>query len=283
MELHTITVDGGYGEADVVEVARCFTGWREDYAAADGFAFQANWHDDGAKSLLGGTLQIPAGGGEQDGIDVVDFFAAHAKTAENVVRKLIVRFVSETPPAALKQAAIDTYLSTSGDLRAVLQTILLSPEFLEHAQYRKAKVKRPMHLVPSLARALDADVAQLNLSNMRNRVRDLGEELYKAGPPTGYPDVSGFWSGPGAMILRFNRLERAAKGQDGYDFIYPIGGGSSAEIADALIDMLFVAPVSADTRLTTIAFLDILSEPDPAARVEQAAAVLLSSPEFLLH
>jgi hypothetical protein len=47
--------------------------------------------------------------------------------------------------------------------------------------------------------------------------------------------------------------------------------------------MLFVAPVSVDTRLTTVAFLDILPEPDPAARVEQAAAVLLSSPEFLLH
>jgi uncharacterized protein (DUF1800 family) len=283
MELHTMTVDGGYSEADVVEVARCFTGWREDYDAADGFRFQASWHDEGSKSILGGALLIPANGGEQDGVDVVDFFAAHAKTAEHVVRKLIVRFVSETPPAALLQAATGTYLATNGDLHAVLQTILLSPEFLEHAQYRKAKVKRPMHLFPSLARALGADATQLNLSSMRNRVRDLGEELYKAGPPTGYPDVSGFWSGPGAMILRFNRLERAAKGQDGYAFTYPIGGGSSAEIADALVDMLFVAPVSVDTRLTTVAFLDILPEPDPAARVEQAAAVLLSSPEFLLH
>jgi uncharacterized protein (DUF1800 family) len=282
MELHTAGVDSGYTEQDVVEVARCFTGWREDYDAPDGFEFRADWHDQGAKTIMG-TLQIPPGGGEQDGIAVIDFFAALPQTAERVVRKLIVRFVAETPPLALVDAAVATYLASDGDLRAVMETILLSPEFLDRPAYRKTKVKRPMHLIPSLARALGADVTRLNLGSMRNRVRDLGEELYQAAPPPGYPDVSGYWASPGTLITRFNELERAARGERGYTFTYPATDGTSAGVVDALAGFLFTAAPSAETREVAIAFLDGLAEPDPTARVAQAAAVLLSSPEFLLH
>jgi hypothetical protein len=118
---------------------------------------------------------------------------------------------------------------------------------------------------------------------MRNRIRDLGEELYQAAPPPGYPDVSGFWASPGTLITRFNELELAARRQRGYAFSYPSTDGTSEGVVGALIDFLFVVPASLDTQDVAVAFLDLLPEPDPTARVEQAAAVLLSSPEFLLH
>ena len=66
MELHTLGVDGGYTQQDVIEVARCFTGWSIDRPQQGGaFIFRPQAHDRGPKRVLGQV--IPAGGGEQDG------------------------------------------------------------------------------------------------------------------------------------------------------------------------------------------------------------------------
>jgi hypothetical protein len=175
------------------------------------------------------------------------------------------------------------FLGSGGDLRAVVEAIVTSPEFLAYPQYRKGKVKRPLHFFASAIRALGANPVTFNTNNVRNRVAQLGEDLYEAGPPTGYPDVSGFWIAPGTALKRVNEAEAMSGGSYGLAFIYPIGGGSSAQITDALIASLFLGPVSAETRGATVGFLDVLPAPNPATRVAQAAAVLLSSPEFLKH
>lgn len=283
MELHTVGVDGGFTEADVIEASRCLTGWREDYDNdVDGFSFQAGRHDDGPKSLFAGALQIPAGGGEQDGIDLVDWLSEQEATAELVSRKLVVRFVNENPPSALVAEAASTFLATGGDIRAVLETILLSDEFLSSAANRGSKLKRPLHQLVSAARALGADPWQIQYRGLDSASADMGEALYTAGPPTGYPDVSGFWASPGTVVTRFKEIERIARGKDGFVFVYPVSTGTSVEIVDALIAMILPAGASEETTLTAVAFLDTLDVGDPQ-RVEQAAAFLMSSPEFLYH
>jgi hypothetical protein len=282
MELHTVSVNGGYTETDVVEVARSLTGWREDYTTADGFRFQASWHDQGTKTLFGGALQIPANGGEQDGITVLSYLAARPTTANFLCAKLITRFVSETPLPNLVSSCASTYLSTDGDLRATLEALLLSPEFLQHPEYRATKTKRPLHTMTSLARALGADPAAINTNEVRNNTAAMGESLFSAGPPTGYPDVSAFWTSPGTLVTRFNEIEQRARGLDGYHFTYPVAGGSSTAIVDALAASLFTGGIGNDTHDTAVAFLDTLAVADQQ-RVQQAAAFLLSSPEFLLH
>ena len=111
----------------------------------------------------------------------------------------------------------------------------------------------------------------------------MGEDLYDAGPPTGYPDVSGFWLSPGTAVKRFNDAEATSRGSYGFVFTYPVSGGTSAQVIDGLASALFMAPISSETRGAAIGFLDVLAEPVPAKRVQQAATVLLSSPEFLTH
>jgi hypothetical protein len=283
LELHTLGVSAPYTETDVVESARCFTGWREDYDAPDGFRFQADWHDENPKSLLGGDLTIGPNGGEQDGIDLVDFVSAREETARHIATKLAIRFVSDTPPAGLIDRAVESYLSSGGDIRAMLETMLLSPEFLEWPYVRETKVKRPLDLMASLARTTGTTVTLALLNNLRKRTRDLGEDLYQFGSPAGLPDVSAFWSSPGALMVRFNEIERAARRQRGFDYAYPALGPSSAQVVDGLIAHFFITPPSADTRDVGVAYLDVLADPDPTTEAEQAAAVLLSSPEFLLH
>jgi hypothetical protein len=219
----------------------------------------------------------------QDGLTMIDFLAHHPSTAQFIARKLVIRFVSETPPQRLVDEAAGVFLGTGGDLRAVVRAILLSPEFLASPQYRHAKAKRPLVFYASLARALGANPAQINTNTIRNRVADMGENLYDAGPPTGYPDVSAFWLSPGTAVKRFNDAEATSRGSYGFAFTYPVSGGTAAQVIDALSSMLFVAPVSEATRGAAIGFLDVLPEPNATTRVQQAAAVLLSSPEFLTH
>ncbi|NUQ19357.1 MAG: DUF1800 domain-containing protein, partial [Gemmatimonadaceae bacterium] len=151
MELHTLGVDGGYTQHDVIEVARAFTGW--SIAApreGGGFVFRPALHDAGEKTVLG--IRIRAGGGESDGERVLDILARHPSTARMVAKTLARRFVSDDPPPALVDRAAGTYERTNGDLREVVRTIVTSPEFFSRAAYR-AKVKSPLELVASALRA----------------------------------------------------------------------------------------------------------------------------------
>src|SRR5262249_19219109 len=126
MELHTLGVDGGYTQKDVTEVARAFTGWtirgprvggnaRDRVAKADGegFVFDPRIHDPGEKVVLGHV--ITAGGGRADGEQVLDILAAHPSTAHFIATKLVRRFVSDTPPAALVDRAAARFTQTKGD------------------------------------------------------------------------------------------------------------------------------------------------------------------------
>jgi uncharacterized protein (DUF1800 family) len=156
LELHTLGVDGGYTQQDVMEVARCLTGWtvraRENTRFAVGkVSFRADLHDDGPKTLLGVT--IPAGLGEGDLDQVLDIVCQHPATAQYLAGKLCRRFIADTPPASAVTNVAQAFTDSSGDIRHTLRTLFDSPEFLTA---RGGKVKRPFHFVISTLRATAA-------------------------------------------------------------------------------------------------------------------------------
>ncbi len=201
LELHTLGVDGGYTQKDVIEVARAFTGWTIEAPRRGGGDFQFNEriHDNGAKVVLGHTL--PAGGGQRDGERVLDIVAAHPSTAKHIARKLARRFVSDTPPQALVDRAAKVFLDSGGDLKKVTRAIITSPEFMAEAA-RGAKVKTPFEFVVSALRATGAEVR--NAGPLVQQLRTLGMPLYGAQPPTGYDDTAASWVNSGALINRMN-------------------------------------------------------------------------------
>lgn len=199
LELHTLGVDGGYTQADVVAVARAFTGWTMAPREGSGFRFVPALHDRDAKTVLGHTL--PAGGGIEDGEAVLDLVAAHPATARRVARMLATRFVSDTPPDALVARAAARFLATDGDLREVVRVIVTSPEFFAPGAVA-AKLKTPLELVASALRATGADVRSAR--PLTRTLRELGMPLYFCQPPTGYDDTAETWAASGALVGRVN-------------------------------------------------------------------------------
>ncbi|MBY0495670.1 MAG: DUF1800 domain-containing protein [Cyanobacteria bacterium] len=198
LELHTLGVDGGYTQQDIVNVAKAFTGWTIQPRQGSGFMFVANRHDRGEKLVLGHTIQP---GGVDEGERVLDIVAAHPSTARHIAQKLAVRFVSDTPPAALVERAAAKFTATKGDLREVLKVILLSPEFASTDAYR-AKVKTPLEFVASALRATGAEVR--TAVPLARTLRDMGMPLYFCQPPTGYDETATTWVNAGALVSRMN-------------------------------------------------------------------------------
>lgn len=200
MELHTLGVDGGYTQDDVIGVARILTGWTIDRPQAGGsFVFRPQTHDAGEKTVLG--VKFEEGHGQDEGERLLDMLATHPSTARHIAFKLAQRFVADEPPAALVDRAAQVFLSTNGDLREVTRTIVTSPEFFSDGAYR-AKVKTPLEFVISAARASGATVQ--NAQALVQALRELGMPIYGAEPPTGYSMTADAWISTGALLNRMN-------------------------------------------------------------------------------
>ncbi|MDQ2899570.1 MAG: DUF1800 family protein [Acidobacteriota bacterium] len=200
MELHTLGVDGGYTQHDVTEVARCFTGWTiRDPQRGGSFQFNERAHDKGEKVVLGHV--IPAGGGMEDGLQVIDILVNHPSTARFISKSLAIRFVSDTPPASLIDKMANTFSATHGDLREVMKTMIFSPEFTGKEAWR-AKFKTPLEMVASAIRATGGDV-DYGFS-LTQQLNVLGEPLYRKQEPTGYSNKNADWLNSAALLARMN-------------------------------------------------------------------------------
>jgi len=249
MELHTLGVDGGYTQHDVIEVARALTGWTMNPRQNAEFVFRPAIHDAGEKVVLGHRL--PAGRGIEDGEEVLDMLARDPHTALFVARKLAVRFVSDDPPPALVERAARTFRETDGDIREVVRTIVTSPEFFSRAAYR-SKVKSPFELVASSLRALGAQPD----TSMRSAqvVAYLGQPIFGHRDPNGWPETGDAWMNSGAILNRINfgaslaggRLPNASVAQ--WSQGERLRDAPRGEQVDAVVEAFLGGHVSPDTR-----------------------------------
>ena len=209
MELHTLGVNGGYTQKDVVEVARAFTGWTIfDPNRVGEFDFNPAMHDRGEKIVLGQT--IPRAGGESDGLRVLEILARHPSTAQFIARKLAQRFVADDPPKPLVDRVAATFQKTNGDLRAVMETLLLSREFLSDGAFQ-AKTKSPLEMVVSSLRAFNAEMT--DTTAVAQRLTELGQPLYGKSEPTGYPNTGELWTNSAGLLARMNFATALMAGQ----------------------------------------------------------------------
>jgi uncharacterized protein (DUF1800 family) len=259
MELHTLGVNGGYTQADIIQVARILTGWTVDRPQrGGGFVFNPNRHEPGTKKALGKKFKE---NGEGEGRDLLHFLATRPATAQFVSRKLAVRFVSDDPPESLVSQMSKSYLSSGGDIAAVLNTMFHSPEFWSAAVYR-AKVKTPLEYVVSAARASNADIT--NLRPLANALREMGMPLYGAIPPTGYKWEASDWISTEALVNRMNfALSLAANHLPGVATTW--SSKDSQPVATT-------NPQAEESRLESILISGAVSDSTRSAVLEQFAA-----------
>jgi uncharacterized protein (DUF1800 family) len=224
MELHTLGVDGGYTQNDVTQLARALTGWSimpllnegvgkslieksggeekmkaRGFIIEDGFLYKPDKHDEGEKTIL--TQKLPANGGYKEGVAMIEFLSTHPSTAKFISRKLAIRFVSDHPSEALINRMAEAFLTSKGNIKAVLTAMVNSNEFWQPNALRE-KIRSPFELAISAVRATQADVQQpFQLFLWCNR---MGQKLYYYQAPTGFPDKASYWINTGSLLNRMN-------------------------------------------------------------------------------
>ena len=254
MELHTLGVGSGYQQSDVRELARVLTGWTVGPTEPSGFQFAARQHDTGHKQVLGQTFPgSPLHAGEREGEDAIRMLARHPATAQRISLRLARFFVADQPPPALVTRLANAFLSSQGDMRAVMRLLLASPEFW---QPENRLFKTPMDFACSAlaatqeARAISPGPDRRGLVMALGFLENAGQPLHRWQTPDGYPFDAATWLVPEALTRRA-------------DFALALGR--------QIPELEFLAPyLSPSTRAT-------LAAQRPALR----AGLALTSPDFM--
>ena len=268
LELHTLGVDGGYTQQDIIEVARIFTGWSiEPPERGSGFVFRDWAHDRGEKHVFGLTFNDD---GKDEGIRLLKFLASQHATMHHVSAKLCARFVADDPPDGCIDAAVAAWQKTGGDMRAVLRAIFISPDFWS-AQAVRSKVKTPFEFVVSAVRA--TGVEPDDTPRLAQLVARLGEPLYQQPAPTGYAETEAHWVNSGALLARMNAAIGIAK-----DCSSIPANEDHARLVDMIDQQLLAGTMSAHTKSVILEQLTDVTDPVQARAL--AVGLALGGPDF---
>jgi len=277
LELHTLGVDGGYTQQDVIDVARIFTGWSIERPQQGGdFEFHDWAHDTGEKQVLGVRFQ---GGHDMDeGIRLLKLLANHPATMHHVSRKLCERFVNDDPPDGCVDDAVAAWKRSSGDIREVLRAIFHGPDFWA-AENVRAKVKTPFEFVVSAARAVDA---QPDTSpRLAQVVARLGEPLYLHVAPDGYPEREAAWVNSGALLDRMNAAVALAAGKlQGVTVVLDsiVAVGDAEQVISVVNEKILGGMMSENTK--QVLRRQLADIPDPTQARALAVGLAIGGPEF---
>jgi uncharacterized protein (DUF1800 family) len=273
MELHTLGVDGGYTQADVISLAHILTGWTvgagaddESAAAIKGygkamgaFRFAPRRHDPSQEKLLGRTF---SGDGEREGEAALLMLASHPATANHISFQMAQYFVADQPAPSLVEAMAEAFRTTGGDLRAVTKTMATHREFLAPAN-RGKKLKTPYRYVVSAARA--SGMAPSAVQPLSAALQDLGQPLYGCVSPDGYACTESAWLDPSALLRRLTFAMRLGAGE------FRATDTATAEPIDPEPLREMLEPALSHTTLAVLG---------QTPREKQAGAIL-GSPEFM--
>lgn len=251
MELHTLGVDGGYTQADVISLARILTGWsvgRLKSADAGTFAFRAQAHEPGAQALLGQDFGQK---GIKQGEAALRLLAHHPATAKHIATKLARHFVADTPPEALVAQLAGTFTDTKGDLQAVSKALLEADASWEAPAQ---KLRSPQEYLWAGYRALQLKPKP---AAVMQALQSLGQPLMSPPSPAGFSDLSTTWLAPDAMTTRLDVAQELADAA---------GDADPRDVAEAVLGPI-LSPVTKEA---------IARAETPA----QGLALMLMSPEF---
>jgi uncharacterized protein (DUF1800 family) len=206
LELHTVGVDGGYSQADVIAFARVLTGWTAPLrdrgpTPAGRFAFRPAWHEPGPQTVLGKSY---AEAGVGQGEAVLRDLAHRPATARHLARKLARAFVADAPPERLVADLEQSFRTTGGDLKELARTLIRSDQAMLGPP---GKFTSPQEFLWSAMRGLDVKV---RVPAALRALRALGHQPWAAPSPAGFPDDTATWLAPDSLTNRLDFAEELA-------------------------------------------------------------------------
>jgi uncharacterized protein (DUF1800 family) len=298
LELHTLGVDNGYTQKDVVAVAEALTGWTVDTAGRRYvFSYQEDMHAEGDKFVLGKSIiREKRRDGVEEGEAVIAMLASHPSTADFIARKLCVYLVADEPPSGLVERVARELRRTKLDLRQAVRFIAHQDEFWDPRCVR-SKFRTPFEFIAAATRACGADVADPTV--LVRAAEQMGQPIYCCEDPTGYRDTAESWRDPGVMAARWRfALALAANRIPGVFVHDTFFAGIAGRPVPAMIDALARRTVPGGLRAATIvALMRIAAEqartlevaasrpaalrgPAPVELERRLLGVILGSPEF---
>lgn len=272
MELHTLSVNGGYSQQDVMELARCLTGWtvKEHFWLGE-FTFNADLHDAGEKKVLGQLIQP---NGQKEAEQVIEQLVVHPSTARFIATKLTRRFIADEPPPAIVEKAAQTFLATLGDIKAVLRVILFDGLALAQPKY-----KRPSNFITSALRLTDSETD----GALEDYLVRMGQPYFGLPTPDGYPDVSAPWQSN--LMPRWHfafelmRHEIGGTKNNLRDLLNIASTGILEDDIDSLTSLLLGAPIERFARDELLASVRTAGA-TPEETLPILAAGIIASPAF---
>lgn len=277
MELHTLGVTGGYTHQDIVEVARCFTGWRYITTTNDPnrgtFLFNQSVHDTGTKQVLGHTI---TSAGVNEGMLVLRILAEHPSTARFIATKLLRWFINYEPSEAMITDVAEAFRQSNGDIKTVVRRVL----DIEHVRWAPPLFKRPFHYIVSGLRAMNANMTRYD-SLRFTWLAGMGQIPFSWNPPDGYPHSFEYW---GTLVLprwnfAFSLGTPGSVGGATIDTTALLAGATTAQTVANRIDLLlFGGEMPPADKAALVTYL----RPDPptTTRIRDAFGLALASPGF---
>jgi len=272
MELHTLGVEGGYTQTDVMELARCFTGWTvKDHFWKGEFTFNMDFHDQGAKLVLGQRIE-PAG--QREAELILEKLALHPSTARRISGKLVRKFVTDEGWPELEESAAQIFLNTKGSIRATVGHIL--ERGLEDPG---TKIKRPTDFIAGGIRSLGADTD--GGEPLQTFLAQMGQPAFRWPTPDGPPDKSAYWASNlmprwrYAIALSQNQIDGTELEQSVF-----VGSRSAAADFDTISELLLGTPLQPEIRDELIETFTDGGATDRRTMMELTIAGLLASPAY---
>ena len=207
LELHTMGAQGGYTQDDVTNFAKILTGWtverkrknpKRQMGIPGQFYFNSRIHEPGPQRLLGKTYNQE---GQKQGVQALKEIARHPSTANFIATKLVRHFVDDNPSKEDIEKISHVFMKTNGDLAAVSKALI---NLDSSWRMSGSKVKSPEEMVISAFRALRGN-GPLNLPKRQllfPALKTMGQEVFKATSPAGWPDEAKAWIAPESLLHR---------------------------------------------------------------------------------
>lgn len=285
LELHTLGVDKGYEQEDVIAAAECLTGWTLDRSltGTHEYRFDHSMHYVEDRRFLGFSMRKDKEKGPGQGLRILEILAKHKGTAQFLATKLVRFLVHDEPPEELVARVATTYKKEDGNIPAMIRTVLGHELFWSRANYR-SKFKTPLEFLCSALRITGAEIE--HTGGLTDALVSMGQPLYHCDDPTGYYDTAEAWLDPGVMAPRWRLALELARGdvrgvKIPESFFYEL----PSELGPLpWMRALVAAVLPAGTSARTMAMLYEVVRTNPAPDYDvlgpRVLGLLLGSPEF---